>query len=224
MARSKLRCRAIGGGSFEPQLIAKGQTRFHGFDDKILSLYARGVTMREIQGHLAELYATDVSPDLISRVTDEVRDWQNRPLDPVYPAVFFDPCGSKYATRARPGLEQGRLRPVHHPYGSSTRARHRRKRVLVRKMPQDIVPWVQRSRSQTVDATEMTAIHGVTMNGVAFDLSNDNEFGMLLEHLLKSSLQEHPQTLKYACQRTKAWLRAYALVSELERLGLLKGA
>ena len=81
-------------GSFEPQLIAKGQTRFDGFDEKILSLYARGMTVREIQGHLAELYGTDVSPDLISRVTDavldEVREWQNRPLDPVYPVVFFD--------------------------------------------------------------------------------------------------------------------------------------
>ena len=81
-------------GSFEPLLIAKGQTRFDGFDEKILSLYARGMTVREIQGHLAELYGTDVSPDLISRVTDavldEVREWQTRPLDPVYPVVFFD--------------------------------------------------------------------------------------------------------------------------------------
>jgi len=81
-------------GSFKPQLIPKGQTRFDGFDDKILSLYARGMTVREIQGHLTELYGIDVSPDLISRVTDavleEVRDWQNRPLDPVYPVVFFD--------------------------------------------------------------------------------------------------------------------------------------
>src|SRR5438045_1480679 len=81
-------------GSFEPQLIAKGQTRFDGFDDKILSLYARGMTVREIQGHVAELYGTEVSPDLISRVTDavldEVREWQNRPLEPVYPVVFFD--------------------------------------------------------------------------------------------------------------------------------------
>jgi transposase-like protein len=81
-------------GSFEPQLIAKGQTRFDGFDDKVLSLYARGMTVREIQGHLIELYGTEVSPDLISRVTDavldEVREWQNRPLDPVYPVVFFD--------------------------------------------------------------------------------------------------------------------------------------
>src|SRR6201993_955685 len=81
-------------GSFEPRLIAKGQTRFDGFDDKILSLYARGMTVREIQGHLAELYGAEVSPDLISRVTDavleEVREWQSRPLDAVYPIVFFD--------------------------------------------------------------------------------------------------------------------------------------
>lgn len=81
-------------GTFEPQLIPKGQTRFEGFDDKILSLYARGMTVREIQGHLTEIYAVEVSPDLISRVTDavldEVREWQNRPLDPVYPIVFFD--------------------------------------------------------------------------------------------------------------------------------------
>ena len=81
-------------GTFEPQLIPKGQTRFEGFDDRILSLYARGMTVREIQGHLAELYGIDVSPDLISRVTDavldEVREWQSRPLDPVYPIVFFD--------------------------------------------------------------------------------------------------------------------------------------
>src|SRR3954466_2152623 len=81
-------------GSFEPQLIAKGQTHFDGFDDKIISLYARGLSVREIQGHLLELYGTEVSPDLISRVTDavldEVREWQNRPLDPVYPVVFCD--------------------------------------------------------------------------------------------------------------------------------------
>ena len=63
-------------GSFEPQLIAKGQTRFDGFDDKILSLYARGMTVREIQGHLLELYGTEVSPDLISRVTH--RGWQRK--------------------------------------------------------------------------------------------------------------------------------------------------
>lgn len=81
-------------GTFEPRLIAKGQTRFDGFDEKIISLYARGMTVREIQGHLSELYGTDVSPDFISKVTDavldEVREWQSRPLDPVYPVVFFD--------------------------------------------------------------------------------------------------------------------------------------
>jgi putative transposase len=82
------------GGTFEPKLVAKGQTRFDGFDDKILSLYARGMTVREIQGHLAELYGVEVSPDLISRITDavldEVREWQSRPLDPIYPVIFFD--------------------------------------------------------------------------------------------------------------------------------------
>jgi putative transposase len=81
-------------GTFEPQLVAKGQTRFDGFDEKIISLYARGMTVREIQGHLKDLYGVEVSPDLISRVTDavleEVRDWQNRPLERVYPVVFFD--------------------------------------------------------------------------------------------------------------------------------------
>jgi len=81
-------------GSFEPQLVAKGQTRLDGFDDRIISLYARGLSVREIQGHLLALYRVEVSPDLISRVTDaaleEVREWQNRPLDPVYPVVFCD--------------------------------------------------------------------------------------------------------------------------------------
>jgi putative transposase len=81
-------------GTFEPQLVPKGVTRLDGFDGKVISLYARGLTVREIQGHLQELYGVEVSPDLISRVTDavleEVRDWQNRPLDPVYPVVFFD--------------------------------------------------------------------------------------------------------------------------------------
>src|SRR6476661_6114922 len=81
-------------GSFEPQLIAKGQTHFDGFDDKIVSLYARGMTVREIQGHLLELYGTEVSPDLISTITDEVIEevtqWQQRPLEAMYPIVYFD--------------------------------------------------------------------------------------------------------------------------------------
>ena len=81
-------------GSFDPQLIAKYQRRFPGFDDKIISMYARGMSTREITGHLRELYAIDVSPDLISTVTgailEEVAAWQQRPLDPAYPLVFFD--------------------------------------------------------------------------------------------------------------------------------------
>ena len=81
-------------GSFEPQLIPKHQTRWTGFDDKILSLYARGMTVREIQAHLEEMYGTEVSPSLISTVTDavvvEVKAWQARPLDPVYPIVYLD--------------------------------------------------------------------------------------------------------------------------------------
>ena len=81
-------------GSFEPELVKKRQTRFDGFDDKILSMYARGMTVREIQGHLEDIYAVEVSPDLISSVTDsvleEVKAWQDRPLDVVYPIVFMD--------------------------------------------------------------------------------------------------------------------------------------
>ena len=81
-------------GSFEPQLIPKHQTRWSGFDDKILSLYARGMTVREIQAHLEEMYGTEVSPSLISSVTDavadEVKAWQSRPLDPLYPIVYLD--------------------------------------------------------------------------------------------------------------------------------------
>jgi putative transposase len=81
-------------GSFEPQLIPKHQTRWAGFDDKILSLYARGMTVREIQSHLEEMYGTEVSPTLISSVTDavveEVKAWQSRPLDSVYPIVYLD--------------------------------------------------------------------------------------------------------------------------------------
>jgi putative transposase len=80
--------------SFDPQLIAKYQRRFPGFDEKIVSMYARGMSNREIVGHLQELYGIEVSPDLISAVTDavleEVAVWQARPLEPVYPIVFFD--------------------------------------------------------------------------------------------------------------------------------------
>jgi putative transposase len=81
-------------GSFEPQLIPKHQTRWAGFDDKIISLYARGMTVREIQAHLQEMYGAEVSPSLISAVTDavadEVKAWQARPLDAIYPIVYLD--------------------------------------------------------------------------------------------------------------------------------------
>jgi putative transposase len=81
-------------GTFEPQLVPKGERRLDGFDGKIINLYARGLTIREIQGHLQDLYGVEVSPDLISRVTDavleEVKEWQSRPLEAVYPVVFFD--------------------------------------------------------------------------------------------------------------------------------------
>jgi putative transposase len=81
-------------GSFEPQLIGKHERRFTGFDDKIIAMYARGMSVREIQAFLAEMYAIDVSPDLISSVTDavlsEVGAWQARPLEAMYPVVFFD--------------------------------------------------------------------------------------------------------------------------------------
>ena len=80
--------------SFEPRLIGKHERRFTGFDDKIIALYARGLTVREIQAFLAEMYTTEVSPDFISTVTDavstEIAAWQARPLERVYPVVFFD--------------------------------------------------------------------------------------------------------------------------------------
>jgi putative transposase len=80
--------------SFDPQIIAKYQRRFPGFDEKIISIYARGMSTREIVSHLQEIYGIDVSPDLISTVTDAVLDdvalWQKRPLDAIYPLVFFD--------------------------------------------------------------------------------------------------------------------------------------
>ena len=81
-------------GEFEPRLIGKHERRFTGFDDKIIAMYARGMTVREIQGFLAQMYATDVTPEFISSVTDavlsEVTAWQSRPLEPMYPVVFFD--------------------------------------------------------------------------------------------------------------------------------------
>jgi len=79
--------------TFSPQFISKHQRRFDGFDDKIISMYARGMSVRDIQDHLKEIYETEVSHDLISTVTDgvikELRAWQTRPLEDIYPIVFF---------------------------------------------------------------------------------------------------------------------------------------
>jgi len=81
-------------GKFEPKIVPKGQRRWTGFDEKIISMYARGMSTREIQGHLEEMYQIEVSPQLISEVTDavleDVKAWQSRPLDSVYPIVYFD--------------------------------------------------------------------------------------------------------------------------------------
>jgi len=81
-------------GTFEPEILPKGQTRFNGFDDKIISLYARGLTTRDIQSHLEEIYGVEVSPALISTVTDaveeDVKAWQNRALEAVYPIIYLD--------------------------------------------------------------------------------------------------------------------------------------
>jgi hypothetical protein len=99
-------------GTFDPKLIQRYQRRFPGFDDRIVSMYARGMTVREIQGHLLELYGLEVSPDLISTVTDAVletvAEWQSRPLETSYPLVFFDAIRVKIRDE---GLvrKQGRL-------------------------------------------------------------------------------------------------------------------
>ena len=81
-------------GSFEPQIVRKHQRRFDGFDDKIVAMYGRGMSVRDIQAHLREIYGVEVGHDLISRVTDavldDVREWQSRPLEDVYPIVFLD--------------------------------------------------------------------------------------------------------------------------------------
>ena len=89
-------------GTFEPQIVGKRQTRWVGFDEKVIALYARGLTVREIQGHLVEIYGSEVSPDLISRITDAVLEdakaWQNRPLDSVYAIVYLDALVGRSAT------------------------------------------------------------------------------------------------------------------------------
>ncbi len=92
-------------GTFEPQIVAKGQRRFEGFDQAILSLYARGLTTREIEGHLLEIYGVEVSPGLVSQVTEavcaDVKVWQQRPLEEVYPIVYFDALWGKVRTNGQ---------------------------------------------------------------------------------------------------------------------------
>ena len=92
-------------GEFEPQLVKKRQRRLAGFDEKVIFLYAQGMTTREIQEHLLELYGVEISPTLISNVTDAVLEdvvaWQNRPLDPVYPVVFLDAIHLKIRNNGR---------------------------------------------------------------------------------------------------------------------------
>jgi len=95
-------------GTFEPQIVGKHERHFDGFDDKIISMYARGMSVRDIRAHLEEIYGVEVSPDLISRVTDavveEMRTWQARPLDPVYLVVYLDALVLKIRIRAVTGV------------------------------------------------------------------------------------------------------------------------
>ena len=130
-------------GTFEPQIVPKGTSRLDGFDNKIIGLYAGGMTVREIQGHLRELYGIDVSPDLISRVTDavleEVKEWQNRPLDPIYPVVFLDALRVKIRDDGAPtALRSGPFR---------TRARLRRRAATRRSTSPWASPWTATRRS-----------------------------------------------------------------------------
>jgi putative transposase len=94
-------------GEFEPKIVGKHQRRFDGFDEKILSMYARGMTTREIQAHLQEIYGVEISPSLVSQVTDgvleEVQAWQTRPLEPVYPIMYLDALFVKMRHEGRVG-------------------------------------------------------------------------------------------------------------------------
>ena len=98
-------------GSFAPQLVKKHDRTFNGFDDKIVALYARGMSVADIQAHLGELYGTEVSPELISRATDAVLDelkaWQGRPLEAIYAVVYRRP--RRQSPRRRHRAEQGRI-------------------------------------------------------------------------------------------------------------------
>jgi putative transposase len=111
-------------GQFEPQLIKKRQTRFTSMDDNILSLYAKGMTTREIVATFKEMYNADISPTLISKVTDAVMEqviqWQSRPLDSVYPIVYLD-CIVVKIRQDRPCDQQGHLSGFRREYGRPQR-------------------------------------------------------------------------------------------------------
>ena len=101
--------------TFDPQLIAEYQRRFPGFDEKVVSMSARGMSTREIQGHLRELYGLDVSPDLLSAVTDavleEVTEWQNRPLEALYPTRSASRCATRAPSATRRSTSRFGVRP-----------------------------------------------------------------------------------------------------------------
>src|SRR3954454_22181664 len=105
-------------GTFEPKIVERHQTRWTGFDDKILSMYSRGMSTRDIQGHLEEIYGVEVSPTLISSVTsavqEEVRSWQARPLEAVYPSSIWMPWWK--TARGGHGPESGRVRGDWHQH------------------------------------------------------------------------------------------------------------
>jgi hypothetical protein len=108
-------------GSFEPELVKKGQTRIDGMDDKIIGLYSAGLTVRDIRAHLEDVYGLQVSPDLISRVTDavldEVREWQSRALDRMYPIVIFDALRVKIRDAPSQALLRNTLSGSGQPHG-----------------------------------------------------------------------------------------------------------
>lgn len=108
-------------GSFQPELVKKGQTRIDGMDDKIIGLYAAGLTVRDIRAHLEDVYGLQVSPDLISRVTDavldEVREWQGRALERMYPIVIFDALRVKIRDAPSQALLRNTLPGSGQPHG-----------------------------------------------------------------------------------------------------------
>lgn len=108
-------------GDFEPQIVPKGTSRLKGFNERIIALYGRGMTVRDVRDHLEEIYGVDVSPDLISKVTDavwdELEEWRNRPLDAVYPILYIDALNIKI----RDGIVQNR--PVYLAVGVDVEGR-----------------------------------------------------------------------------------------------------